>query len=167
MTGNAIDLRPALDADSPGIIELIARCYAEYPGNVLDVDREEPGLRSPARSYDAFWVAERGGIVGCAALVLQRADSSAFVEMKKVYLEPTLRGTGLAQRLLACVEEWAIRAQVSRVELWSDTRFTRAHRFYLKQGYRRSGRVRDLHDLSRSIEYHFVRDLELPRAAPP
>ena len=51
-------LRPATDDDSAGVIALIARVFAEYPGCVLDVDREEPELRAPASSFDRFWVVE-------------------------------------------------------------------------------------------------------------
>jgi len=43
-------IRPASDADSKGVIEVIARAYAEYPGCILDVDREEPALRTPGAS---------------------------------------------------------------------------------------------------------------------
>ena len=49
-------LRPARDSDSAGVIALIGRVFAEYPGCVLDVEAEEPELRAPATHFDRFWV---------------------------------------------------------------------------------------------------------------
>ena len=40
-----VRLRAVVDGDSAGLIRLIAAVFAEYPGCVLDVDREEPELR--------------------------------------------------------------------------------------------------------------------------
>ncbi|MGZ4618494.1 MAG: hypothetical protein ACXV3F_07160 [Frankiaceae bacterium] len=48
-----------------------------------------------------------------------------------------------------------------RVELWSDTRFANAHRLYERLGYVRTGRRRELHDLSRSTESEFVTTLDI------
>jgi N-acetylglutamate synthase-like GNAT family acetyltransferase len=153
-------VRPARDADAAGVIALIGGVYAEYPGNVLDVETEERGLLAPASSFERFWVAERdGAIVGSCALVSHRRGGELTVEMKKVYVAAPLRGTGLAQRLVALVEQHASSAGASRIELWSDTRFTRGHSFYARLGYRRTGRTRELHDLSNSVEYEFVKVL--------
>ncbi|MGQ0615189.1 MAG: GNAT family N-acetyltransferase [Planctomycetaceae bacterium] len=154
-------LRTAADSDSPGVIALIARVYAEYPGCVLDVEREERGLLAPASSFDRFWVAEEAGqVVGCAACSI----ASERVEVKKVYLDRAYRGRGLGRRLIALVEEAAATAGVELLELWSDTRFLTAHAVYERLGYVRSGRTRELHDLSRSVEFHFTK--RLPFAAP-
>ncbi len=147
-------LRPATDADSAGVIALIARVYAEYEGCVLDVDREEPDLRAPASRFDRFWVVDDGGaIAGCGAC----AAHPEFLEMKKVYLDAALRGQGWGRRLIECVEARAFELRLPRIELWSDTRFATAHAVYERLGYARTGRTRDLHDLSRSTEYHFVK----------
>jgi putative acetyltransferase len=149
-------LRPGTDADSAGVIDLIRRVYAEYEGCVLDVDREEPGLRAPASSYDRFWVLEEGGrIVGCSACAVGRG----LVEMKKVYLDRALRGRGWGRRLVAVVEETARALGIRRIELWSDTRFTTAHAVYERLGYERLPETRDLHDLSNSTEYHYRKSL--------
>ena len=149
-------LRAAVDADSQGVIALVARVYAEYAGCVLDVEREERGLLAPASSFDRFWVAEEGGrVVGCAACVV----AAERVEMKKVYLDLAYRGRGLGRALVALVEETAAAAGVGLVELWSDTRFLLAHAVYERLGYRRTGRTRELHDLSKSVELHFEKRL--------
>lgn len=148
-------IRPARDADADGVIALIARVYGEYPGCILDVDREEPALRAPASSFDRFWVVEEGGPVGgCVGIALGET-----AELKKLYLDATLRGQGLGRKLIALVEETARAAGSERIELWSDTRFETAHAVYERCGYTKTGRTRDLHDLSNSTEYHFEKDL--------
>ena len=71
------------------------------------------------------------------------------------------RGGGLAARLLARAEAHAAAAGATRFELWSDTRFERAHRFYEKRSsYLRAGPIRPLNDLSHSLEFGYAK----PRA---
>jgi len=150
------DLREARDTDSAGVIALIARVFAEYPGCVLDVDREEPGLRAPATHYDRFWVLEQGGeVVGCAACSI----AGPVVEMKKIYLDRRLRGQGWGRRLIERVEREARTCGAERIEAWSDTRFETAHAVYRRLGYRQGERTRFLHDLSATEEYFFAKSL--------
>jgi putative acetyltransferase len=150
-------LRFARDQDSKGIIALIAACYEEYPPNVLDVDLEEPELRTPATSFEAFWVLEDDAqeIVGCIALAT--VEPAKRIELKKCYVSHHLRGSGWGRRLIETVEAWAAEHAIPEVELWSDTRMTLAHKVYAKLGYVPSGRTRDLHDISRTIEFHFLK----------
>ena len=60
-------LRAGRDEDAEGFISLIGDCWAEYPGNILDVDGELPELRALA-SYFAkaggmLWAVEKDGAV--------------------------------------------------------------------------------------------------------
>lgn len=149
-------LRPATDADSPGIIALIGAVFAEYPGCVLDVDREEPQLRTPASSFDRFWVVEeKRRIVACVGCELR----GEVVELKKLYVVRSARRRGIGRRLVALVEETARAAGANRVELWSDTRFAAAHALYRALGYAQLPETRELHDLSRTVEHHFLKIL--------
>lgn len=153
-------LRAATDADARGLQELIGRCFAPYPGCVLDVANEEPGLLAPARAFEALWVLERtedGLLAGCSGAATHVDAEPAHVELKKLYVDPCCRGRGLARLLVDRVQAYAAARGIERVELWSDSKFTTAHGVYEHLGYRRSGRVRELGDLSRTVEYHFVR----------
>ncbi len=154
-------LRPGADADSADTIAVVLHAFAEYPGCWLDVDREEPELRTPARCFDGFWVVEaEGSVVGCVACRRAEAEKGgAFVELKKMYLARDLRGRGWGRRLVERVESWARSQGLARVELWTDTRFEGAHAVYSHLGYRPTGRERQLGDLSRTTELHYVRDL--------
>jgi GNAT superfamily N-acetyltransferase len=157
MTGS--EVRHVRDDDSAGLIELIGACWAEYPGCVLDIDREEPWLRAPAAAYAASggtcWVVEDGGdIVACVG-IKPLPDGAA--ELKSLYVAARARRRGLGERLTGLVESEAARLGASRIVLWSDTRFGDAHRLYERLGYVRTGRTRELHDLSQTVEYEFVK----------
>ena len=160
-SGPEIVVREARDGDSAGVIDLIARVFAEYPGCILDVDREEPQLRSPASSFDRFFVVERAGeVVGCGGL---SEKAGGVVELKKLYLDSSVRGLGLARDLTERIERHAMGIGSERVDLWSDTRFIAAHGFYERMGYRRTGRTRELHDLSKTTEYEFAKEFHTRR----
>lgn len=170
-----VRLRAVVDADSAGVIALIAAVFAEYPGCILDVDAEEPELRAPASSFAGFWVLEveaeplgaapgagpsAATIVGCAGLGLRdAADDGLVAELKKVYLDRRLRGRGLGARLIAHVEDEARRRGARAIELWSDTRFVTAHAVYRRLGYTCTGAQRELHDLSATTEVFYVKAL--------
>jgi putative acetyltransferase len=79
-----------------------------------------------------------------------------------LYVARAQRRQGLATRLLELIEEEA-RARGARwAQLWSDSRFVQAHQLYGRRGYVRSGGLRELRDLSHSVEYHFVKLLAAP-----
>jgi GNAT superfamily N-acetyltransferase len=125
------------------------------------VDAEVPELRALGSHYaraGGFLVAAEldGVVVGLAAI---RPDQDHVWEVCKVYVAAAHRGAGLAQRLMAWTEARARAGGANALYLWSDTRFERAHRFYEKLGFVRSGPARALNDLSNSHEYPFRRAL--------
>lgn len=152
-----MELRPGRDTDADGFIALIGACWARHPGVILDVDGEMPELRAMASYYTgkggALWAAERdGAIVGMIATIPHAAGEW---EVCRVYTLPSAHGSGLGHTLLNTAEAHAIAAGASRLVLWSDTRFDRAHQFYEKRGYVRHGPIRVLHDLSNSLEFGY------------
>jgi putative acetyltransferase len=159
----ALVTRPALDTDRDGLIALIAGAYAEYPGCVLDVEREEPDLLAIASAYarhgGEFWVSiepERAALVGSAGWVPSPApEYRGWRQVRKVYVARDYRRAGLASSLLERIEAGARAAGAPGLELWSDTRFSDAHRLYERRGFTRGPATRELLDLSASVEYHF------------
>jgi GNAT superfamily N-acetyltransferase len=125
----------------------------------MDVDAEMPEYRALASYYErkggALWVAEANGQI--AGMIATRPLQDGAWEICRVYVRPSLHGTGLGHRLLDLAEAHAIAAGACRLVLWSDTRFDRAHRFYEKRSYVRSGPVRVLNDISNSLEYAFAK----------
>lgn len=152
-------VRAARDEDAAGLIELIGGVWSEYPGCVLDVDGEEPDLRAIRTAFEkkggAFWCAEdrAGVVVGSAGIVPLKATGR--FELKKLYVAKSQRGTGLGSRLLGWAENETRRRGGAVMELWSDTRFLDGHRFYERHGYVRGSLTRELHDLSKTVEFHY------------
>ena len=154
-------IRPGRDTDADGIIALIGACWREYPGVRMDVDGEMPELRALASYYEAaggaLWIAEADTqVVGMIAT--HPLEAGAW-EICRVYVLPTQHGGGLGHRLLDIAEAHARDAGATRLVLWSDTRFERAHRFYEKRSYVRSGPLRVLHDISHSLEFAYAKPL--------
>jgi GNAT superfamily N-acetyltransferase len=156
-------LRDARDDDASQLIELIGACWSEYPGVIMDVDGEVPELRAIATAYQKrrgrFWIAEKAGRVIGSAGIAATKDPGVF-ELQKLYVAKDSRRQGLGARLCAVVESEARARGGKSLELWSDTRFTDAHRLYEKLGYIRGPQTRNLNDLSKTVEYYFRKDLE-------
>jgi GNAT superfamily N-acetyltransferase len=153
-------LRAGRDADAEGFIALIGACWAEYPGCIMDVDGELPELRALATYFadqgGMLWAAEQGGrIVGMVG-TRPLKDDGAW-EICRMYVDAATRGAGLAGTLLRTAEDHARAAGAARLVLWTDTRFTRAHGFYEKQGYVRQGSIRILDDISNSLEFRYAK----------
>ena len=163
----ALTTRPAHDSDRDALIELIGSAYAEYPGCVLDVEREEPDLLGIASAYaryqGEFWVtidAIAGALVASAGYLPSPApEYRGWLQLRKLYVARSHRRQGLASALLARVEQSARQRHAPGVELWSDTRFSDAHVFYARHGYVQLPQTRELFDLSQSVEYHFEKQL--------
>jgi GNAT superfamily N-acetyltransferase len=152
-------IRPGRDSDADGFIALIDACWGEYPSIRIDIDAELPELRALASYYarkgGALWAAEADGrIVGMIG-VAPRSDSAW--KIVRLYMVQSYRGTDLAPRLLAIAEAHARTAGATRLVLWSDARFDRAHRFYEKHSYVRRGPIRVLHDISNSLEFGYAK----------
>ncbi|MDX9912766.1 MAG: GNAT family N-acetyltransferase [Phycisphaerales bacterium] len=165
-------LRDARDEDAHALQALIRACYDEYENCVLDAEREEPLLVAPAsgiaRLNGRFWVVDAGRddgstsseaaheIIACVACAPSKHESRVL-ELKKLYVARPARRRGLGAALVNAVEREAISRGCRAVELWSDTRFLDAHRMYERLGYARTGAIRELFDLSETVEYQYVK----------
>ena len=154
MNRAALTLRPATDADGPGIVALVAGSYARYENSYLDPVGEEPELMHPATAFDRFWVLQHGSgwIVGSIALQLRVHES----ELKKVYLLPKFQGQGWGSQLYKTAEA---HFTGTRVLAWSDTRFHSGHQFYFAKGFVQTGETRFLDDHSKTQEFLFQKTL--------
>ncbi|HSN96746.1 MAG TPA: GNAT family N-acetyltransferase [Candidatus Nanopelagicales bacterium] len=153
-----VPVRDARDEDGEQLIALIGGVFAEYPGCVLDVDGEMPELRAIATAFrlrgGRFWVAEEGGrVLGCVGV--RTVGEGTGVELCKLYVAKEARRRGLGGALSALVEAEARARGAASVELWTDTRFTDAHRLYERRGYVRGPATRELHDRSATVEYFY------------
>jgi putative acetyltransferase len=152
-------LIPFEERHTDGVIALIGGVFAEY-GLTFDPAGYDADLTRILGTYcrvgGAFWVLEEDGrVVGTIGVV---PLSPAEAEIKRVYLDATLRGQGWGRGLVEHAMSWAAEHGHTRVRLWSDVKFERSHLMYERLGFARTG-LRDCDDIDRSREYGFEREL--------
>lgn len=93
-------------------------------------------------------------IIGCFAICPR--DRQGWFELLKVYVAREARGQAIAQALFTRSVAWAEQTgSLKGLALWTDTRFTRGHRFYEKLGFERMPVIRFLNDAAQSLEFHY------------
>jgi putative acetyltransferase len=157
---NKAIIRTLVDADTDTLIALIGGCYSEYEGVFLDLDDLDSDLKSYAsyikyKGGEAFALTLHDTLIGCVAYAPLGGDS---YELKRMYLHKDYRGGDNALLLLHHVLDLMIAKNAVALHAWSDDRFTRAHRFYKREGFELiDGDTRFLHDISNSTEIHFIK----------
>ncbi len=147
--------------DKPGVLAVIKSVYDDY-NYTIDFDHFEADLVDAQSTYqDAggeFWVADDGGVVaGCVGVLSHDGDEC---ELKRLYVGKAYRRRGLATRLLATAQGWAIAHGFRRMCLWSDVLLAAAHALYLKKGFRPGPQTRAIDPTNpTSIERFFEIDL--------
>jgi N-acetylglutamate synthase-like GNAT family acetyltransferase len=150
----------ATAADVPAVMLLIGRVFSEY-GLLLMPTFEVPDLLQ----FEAYYTAPRGAfwvvrddtrVVGSVGV--DRADAQT-AELKRLYVDAGMRGRGLGQRLVETVLDWSREQGMSRLVLWSDTRFENSHRLYRRLGFAQLGERTVDGDINDSREYRFERNV--------
>lgn len=156
-----MNIRPVRNRDADRLFDLIGRCYSEYDGVVVEPDGIDSDLQAYATALEQEggegYVLDDGPHI--VALVSGVPRSETLYQLKRIYLDISLRGTGAGTKLLRLVENRARAVGAAELELWTDTRFSRAHRFYEREGFVRQEETRRLDDLSGSVEYHYLKKL--------
>lgn len=146
--------------DVPSVLLLIGRVFAEY-GLLLMPTFEVPDLLRFNTHYTpprgAFWVVrDEARVVGSVGV--ERLDERT-AELHRLYLDASLRGRGIGRALVEAVLAWARDEGLTRLVLWSDTRFEQSHRLYRRLGFEQLGERTVEGDLNDSREYRFERDV--------
>jgi GNAT superfamily N-acetyltransferase len=148
-------VRPVEPRDHADIIELIRSIYDDYENMVLEVEHEAPHYLQPGDYFRSragdFWVVERDGLI-VATVAMSVVGTMA--ELFCLYVRQSDRRQGLGRMLVEMVRREAEERGAHRLVMWSDTRFTDAHRLYRHMGFTQEGR-RQLHDLSNTAEFGF------------
>ena len=107
----------------------------------LEIDRAhggdtEPGEKPTAESIAVFFVArdESGTPLGCGGL---RIVDDGIAEIKRMYVRPESRGSGVAAELLRRLEEAALDLGSPALVLETGTEQQPAVGFYQREGFRR------------------------------
>jgi DNA-binding MarR family transcriptional regulator len=81
----------------------------------------------------------RGEPVGCGAIKLHPGatpSAPTVAELKRMWIAPSTRGTGLGRRMLAALEDWSRAAGAAVVRLETNQVLVEAIRLYRETGYR-------------------------------
>ena len=99
----------------------------------------------------AFFVAYEDGMpAGCGGL---RALSADEAEIKRMYVTPAHRGTGISIALLEALEAYGRETGLTRLVLETGNLQPDAIRFYEREGYRRIPNFGAYADSERSVCY--------------
>ena len=159
----AMQIRPFRPTDRDAIVALIDGVYREY-GDVIYLEKADADLLDVESRYvatgGAFVVLDDDGMIRGTHAVLPLDDGNGLCTFRRLYLDTSLRGGEWGNRLMQWAVDWAAARGLRRVEFWSDTRFTRAHRFFERNGFINTGKVRDMDDGAEPYrEYFFYQDL--------
>jgi putative acetyltransferase len=152
-----IDIRPER-ADHPQAVALLgvldaylATLYAPEANHILSIDE----LLAPEVSFFAAWRDDR--MVGTGAWRRMAGEPGtggvAYGEVKRMYVEPSARGQGVARRMLATLERGlhAQRLGLALLETGQDQ--CEAVRLYERCGYQRRGPFAGYADNGLSLFY--------------
>jgi GNAT superfamily N-acetyltransferase len=170
-----LGLRAATDADRPALRRIVGGAYAEFGCGELwsegeDADLEAPGTYAAAQGR-RWWVVTDPAIeapsgepvprivASCALGPAGERDGRSTVTLHRLYLEPSVRGGGLATALVRAAADEARRDGADVLVAWSDTRLTAAHARYEVLGFTRASDTRELHDPAGTVEFRFELDL--------
>jgi GNAT superfamily N-acetyltransferase len=119
----------------PEAAELRARQRAEIADRYGTPD-SEPGTPPSEADIVVFFVAREddGLTVGCGGL---RHLGEAVGEIKRMYVAPARRGSGVASRILQALEGWARDRGWTSLRLETGDAQPDAVRFYTRAGYER------------------------------
>ncbi|HEX7835113.1 MAG TPA: GNAT family N-acetyltransferase [Pseudolysinimonas sp.] len=118
--------------DHPDAVALRAAQEAEIRDR-YEVDEPEPGVHPSAADMTNFFVAYVDGDPAACGGV--RALDDRQGEIKRMYVVPERRGSGLAPAILSTLEEDARRRGWTRLVLETGTNQPEAVRLYLREGY--------------------------------
>jgi ribosomal protein S18 acetylase RimI-like enzyme len=138
---SAATVRRATRAD-----EAAAWAIVDEYNRALDiVVRDDPEtFRKYLDGPGALWLAEAAGeVVGCVVLRPLPEVGEGACEVKRLYVRPAQRGTGLSEALMDALETFARDAGYAAVYLDTKDDLHAAIRFYDRRGYERIPRYND------------------------
>jgi putative acetyltransferase len=123
-------------ADAPEIVRLIDELDAYQKPLYPPESHHGIDIAALLQPNVVFAAARDGGeAVGCGAVVIE----DGWAELKRMYVRPPWRGRGVAQAVLAFLEQGARERGVALVRLETGIAQPQALRFYERAGYVRRG----------------------------
>ncbi|HYI48536.1 MAG TPA: helix-turn-helix domain-containing GNAT family N-acetyltransferase [Allosphingosinicella sp.] len=104
------------------------------PMEILQGEVTTAFLRDFKPGREQCWVAERGGMMAGAVLVVDAGENAA--QLRLLHVEPWARGLGIGSALVGECVEFARSAGYDLVRLWTHTVLAPARRIYEAAGFR-------------------------------
>ena len=135
-TSGTVTVRVASVGDAEAIAELSRQLG--YPTEDDMLTKRLSALLGS--TLDSVYVAEAdGSVVGWIHVFASvRLESVAMGEIGGLIVDESHRGRGVGERLVQEAEGWAQRLGLSRIRVRTRATRTEAHRFYAREGYRRT-----------------------------
>ena len=150
-------IRIATSEDEPGVIDLVDRVYREY-GEKMCLEGADGDLQALNEHYfergGCFWVLVIDATV-CGSHGARPSQEASVCVFRRLYLEKSLRGTHWGHELMNVAIDWAKQKGYRKIEFWSDDRFSRAHAFFAKFGFKPDGRTRTMYDGHEPYTEHY------------
>jgi len=127
-------IRPMHRGDVPSVVNLCDQLG--YHVTAEELEARMGALH--AEDGHLLLVAEVGVVVGWVhARTSQLLTDPAIVEIAGLVVSDTARGLGTGRSLVVAVEQWAWSLGLSQVQLRSNVKRRKAHKFYEALGYRK------------------------------
>ena len=122
------------DSSDPDFLRLVRLLDAE----LAELDGEDHAFYSLYNNVDRIRYVvlcyKDSELVGCGGM---KKTDPAGVEIKRMYVDPDLRGQGVATQILTELEKWAYAVGIERIVLETGKRQPDAIHLYEKNGYQR------------------------------
>ncbi len=133
-------IRPIRKADNPAVANIIRQVMTEYDAVGCSYSIADPEVDLMYEAYPApgaaFLVIEqRGKILGCGGMGPLNEGDPGVCELRKMYLLPEMRGTGLGNRLLGMILDAAGDAAYTLCYLETLEHMGQARHLYLRHGF--------------------------------
>jgi putative acetyltransferase len=113
---------------------LVEELETELEGSYAAEQRHGLSLQQIFQSHIHFFIARLDGVpVGCGGIALD----DGFAEIKRMFVRPHVRGTGVAQAILARLEAEASAHAYTCLMLETGDVLKAAHRLYERAGFKR------------------------------
>lgn len=134
-----------VDPVSEAARHCLTRYYAEldarFPAGFEVSRSRDPDAKAMIRPRGAFFVALSDGLpMGCVAL---KGEGEARAEIKRLWVDRSARGLGLARRLMAAAEDTARALHIDTLRLDTSRALPEAERFYRTAGWTEIERYND------------------------
>ncbi len=146
----ALHIRTAIDTDAPALAAFGAKTFLETFGHLYppedkeffmaarySLERTLQDIRDPVRAMTVVYQGDDlVAFLDCGPLTLPvEAPEPDALELYRLYLDETQKGTGLAHRLMDLAIQWAREKQAPALYLGVWSQNERAKRLYTKYGF--------------------------------